>query len=119
MKNQRETIGTEEKLDVKANFNKANKQLTYTVMLDSLVEVPIKFVTMQIELKKVLSQEIKFYICSSVHHNSRLKKSNKMQLYVDIYLLLNYSTCFGHPSHPPSGVQKTVVAASGTSLLPR
>ena len=29
-----------------------------------------------------------FYICGSVHRNSRLKKSNKMQLYADIYLLL-------------------------------
>jgi len=88
-------------------------------MLDSLVVVLIKFMTMQIELKKVLSQKTKFYICSSMHHNSTLKKSNKMQQYADIYLLLNYSTSFGHPSHPPSGAQKTVVAASGTSLLPR
>ena len=55
-----------------------------------------------------------FYICSFVHRNSRLKKSKKMQLYEDIYLLLNYSTCFGRPSHPSSGVHKTVVAASGT-----
>ena len=45
---------------------------------------------------------------------SKLKKSNKMQLYADIYLLLNYSTCFGSPSRPSSGVHKTVVAASGT-----
>jgi len=36
-----------------------------------------------------------------------------MQQYADIYLLLNYSTCFGRPSRP-SGVHKTVVAASGT-----
>jgi len=36
-----------------------------------------------------------------------------MQQYADIYLLLNYSTCFGRPSHPSSGVHKTVVAASG------
>jgi len=36
-----------------------------------------------------------------------------MQLYADIYLLLNYSTCFGRPSRPSSGVHKTVVAASG------
>ena len=55
-----------------------------------------------------------FYICSSMHRNSRLKKSNKVQLYTDNYLLLNYSTCFGRPSHPSSGVHKTVVAASGT-----
>ena len=37
-----------------------------------------------------------------------------MQLYADIYLLLNYSTCFGRPSRPSSGVHETVVAASGT-----
>ena len=43
-----------------------------------------------------------------------LKKSNEMQQYADIYLVLNYSTCFGRPSRPSSGVHKTVVAASGT-----
>jgi len=52
-------------------------------------------------------------MCSSMHRNSRLKKSNEMQQYGDIYLLLNYSTCFGRPSRQ-SGVHKTVVAASGT-----
>ena len=55
-----------------------------------------------------------FYICGSVHRNSGLKKSNEMQQYADIYLLLNYSTCFGRPSPPSSGVHKIVVAASGT-----
>jgi len=44
----------------------------------------------------------------------KLKKSNKMQQYADIYLLLNYSACFGRPSRLSSGVHKTVVAASGT-----
>jgi len=43
-----------------------------------------------------------------------LKNSNKMQQYVDVYLLLNYCTCFGPPSRPSSGVHKTVVTASGT-----
>ena len=37
-----------------------------------------------------------------------------MQQYADIYLSLNYSTCFGRPSRSSSGVNKTVVAASGT-----
>jgi len=37
-----------------------------------------------------------------------------MQQSADIYLLLNYSACFGRPSHPSSGVHKTVVAASST-----
>jgi len=37
-----------------------------------------------------------------------------MQQYAGIYLLQNYSTCFGRPSRPSSGVQKTVTAASGT-----
>ena len=27
-----------------------------------------------------------------------LKKSNEIQKYADIYLLLNFSTCFGRPS---------------------
>jgi len=54
-----------------------------------------------------------FYIRGSVRRNFRLKKS-EMQQYADIYLLLNYSTCFGRPSHPSSGVHKTVVAATGT-----
>ena len=43
-----------------------------------------------------------------------MKETNKMQLYADIYLLLNYCTCFGCPSRPSSGVYKAVVAASGT-----
>ena len=30
---------------------------------------------------------LKFYIRGSVHRNSRLKKSNEMQQYADIYLL--------------------------------
>jgi hypothetical protein len=38
-----------------------------------------------------------------------------MQKYAGIYLLRNYSTCFGCSSHPSSGVHKTVTAASGTA----
>jgi len=45
---------------------------------------------------------------------SMSKNSNKMQQYADIYLLLNYYTCFGRPSRPSSGVHKTLVASSGT-----
>ena len=37
-----------------------------------------------------------------------------MQQYAGIYLLQNHSTFFGCPSHPSSGVHKTVTAASGT-----
>ena len=37
-----------------------------------------------------------------------------MQQYADIYLLLNDSTCFEHPSRPSSVVHKSVAAASGT-----
>jgi len=37
-----------------------------------------------------------------------------MQQYAGIYLLQIYCTCFGCPSHPSSGVHKTVTAASGT-----
>jgi len=51
-----------------------------------------------------------------------LKKSNEMQQYADIYLLLNYCTCFGRPSRPSSGVHKTVAAdhtIRATSFLKR
>jgi len=37
-----------------------------------------------------------------------------MQQDADIYLLLNYCTCFGRPSRPSSGVHKSVFAAFGT-----
>jgi len=37
-----------------------------------------------------------------------------MQQYAGVYLLQNYSTCFGCTSHPSSGVHQTVTAASGT-----
>ena len=43
-----------------------------------------------------------------------LIRSNKMQQYAGIYSLQVYSTRFGRPSRPSSGVQKTVTAASGT-----
>jgi hypothetical protein len=56
----------------------------------------------------------KFYNHGSVHHDSILIRSNEMQQYAGINLLQNYSTCFGCTSHPSSGVQKTVTAASGT-----
>jgi len=37
-----------------------------------------------------------------------------MQQHAGIYLLQNYSTCFGCPSHLSSGVHKTLTATSGT-----
>jgi hypothetical protein len=40
-------------------------------------------------------------------------KPNKMQQHADVYLLLNYSTYFGRPSRPSSGVHKTVFAVTG------
>jgi len=40
-----------------------------------------------------------------------------MQEYSGIYLLWNYSICFGCPSHPSSGVDKTVTAAFGTGHI--
>ena len=73
---------------------------------------------------KVLSVRQKFsylksnlwdsYIHGSVHRDSILIRSNEMQQYAGVYLLQNYSTCFGCPSYPSSGVHKTVTAASGT-----
>jgi hypothetical protein len=47
-----------------------------------------------------------------------LIRSNKTQEYTCIYLLQIYSTCFGCPSHPSSGVHKTVTG-TGHSIWAR
>ena len=46
-----------------------------------------------------------------------LIRSKKMLQYAGTYLLQNYFTCFGCPSHPSSEVHKTVTAASGTGHI--
>jgi len=43
-----------------------------------------------------------------------LIRSTELQQNADVYLLQNYSTCFGCLSHPSSGVRQTVTAVSGT-----
>jgi len=65
-------------------------------------------------IKLVLYKIRIFFIHGSAHRNSVLIRSNKIQEYAGIYLLQNYSTYFVCPSHPSSGVHKTVTAASGT-----
>ena len=45
---------------------------------------------------------------------SILIRSNEMQQYAGVYLLQNYSTCFGCLSHTSSGVHQNVTAASRT-----
>ena len=54
------------------------------------------------------------YIHGSLHRDYILIRSNEIRQYAVVYLLQNYSTCFGCLSHPSSGVHKTVTAASGT-----
>ena len=56
-----------------------------------------------------------FLIHGSVHRDSILKRSNEMQQYAGVYLLQNYSTCFGCLSHQSGGVHQTGTAASGTA----
>jgi hypothetical protein len=65
----------------------------------------------------VFSWNAYFYIHGSVHRDSILIRSNEMQQYAGIYLLQNYSTCFGCPSDPSPGEHKNVTAASGTATI--
>ena len=44
-------------------------------------------------------------------------RSNEIQQYAGVYLLQNYSTCFGRVSYPSSGVHQTVTAASATGHI--
>ena len=60
---------------------------------------------------------MEFYIHGSVYRHSILIRSNKMKQYAGVYLLQNHCTCFGRPSHPLSGVHKTITAASGTGHI--
>ena len=53
------TISTEEKLDPIADLKNVNKFFTYAIMADSLIVAYVQFVIMLIELKKVLSQEVR------------------------------------------------------------
>jgi len=61
-----------------------------------------------------LTRFLKYYIHGSVQRHSILIRSNKMQKHAGVYLLQNYSTCFGCLSHPSSVVHQTVTATSGT-----
>ena len=58
-----------------------------------------------------------FYIHGSVNRDSILIRSNEMQQYAGIYLLQNYSTCFGCLFQTSSGLHQTVTAASGTGHI--
>ena len=58
-----------------------------------------------------------YYIHGSEHRDSILIRSNEMQQYAGVYLLQNYSTCFGCLSLPSLGVHQTVTAASGTGHI--
>ena len=40
-----------------------------------------------------------------------------MQHYAVIYLLQNFSACFGFPPHPSSGVHKTVTVTCGLQVI--
>ena len=57
------------------------------------------------------------YIHGSVHRDSILLRSNEMQQYAGVYLLQNYSTCFGCLSHTSSGVHQTLTVASVTGHI--
>ena len=64
---------------------------------------------------KIQNTNFKFYFHISVHRDSSIFiRSNEMQQYAGIYLLKNYSTCFGCLSHPSSGIYQNVHAASDT-----
>ena len=57
-----------------------------TILIDTYELLSAECVTRWCHVSRCvcLDRVGEFYICSSVHRNSRLKKSNKMQLYADI-----------------------------------
>ena len=85
-----------------------------TAMLTSIILQPEKFL-------HILFPHFDFYFTCAfllrILYKPVLIKSNEMQQYAGVYLLHNYSTCFGCLSHPSSGVHQTVTAASVTSRI--
>jgi hypothetical protein len=78
-----------------------------------IIKLPWKF------LAQTISHYTEIFRCRystkfQEHPIQILIRSNKMQHFAGIYLLQSHSTCFGCPSHPSSGIHKTVTAASGT-----
>jgi len=93
------------------------KGLFSACLLGGFVSETYSGILMKRQLLQVMSVVYDLSIYRQIHstcYTSKFKKSNEIQQYTDIYLVLNYSTCFGRPSRPSSGVYKTVVAASGT-----
>jgi len=80
----------------------------------------------QNSIRKLLKEQANIYVncktglskCRQLKWASNVTKQyiNKIEQDATVcrYLLQNYSTFFGCPSHPLSGVHKTVTAASGT-----
>ena len=64
VKNSRKIVGTDKKLDIINRLENVNVLLTYAVMLDSLMVAYVQLVIMLLELQKVLSQELKCFLCS-------------------------------------------------------
>jgi len=89
--------------------NKQRKQHRNNILL--LQEIPREytnkiFIFIYFGTRSQCITKCEFYIHDSVHRDSILIRSNKMQQYAGIYFLQVYSTCFGRPSRPSSGVQK-------------
>ena len=88
--------------------------ICYRVTVISMMNSDILLQILVSAVDLAVLTKVYFIFMVPVHRNSILRRSNKMQQYAGIYLLQNHSTCFGCPSHPLSGVHKTVTAASGT-----
>jgi hypothetical protein len=58
VKNWWKTIYTEDKYSI-SPLEKVNKQMTYSKMLDSLTVASVQYLIMQIQLQKMLSQDLK------------------------------------------------------------
>ena len=75
------------------------------------------FLKMNPRISNMKLLKLKIIILIHIMCISILIRSNKVLQYAGIYLLQNYSTCFGYLSHPSAGVHKNVTAASGTGHI--
>ena len=96
--------GAQIRRDLKKNYNQ------------SLKTPLVRGMTSNTKCAPTLNERVNFY----GHNTDTITYNKKIQRYArdaGVYLLQNYSTCFGCLSHPSTGVHQTVTAAFGTGHI--
>jgi len=82
VKNWQRTFSNEEKLHIISYLKNVNKSLTYAIMSDLLIVAHAELVIMLIALRKVPSQEQKFFFVVRLPHSCQNEQYQKLWMWV-------------------------------------